>query len=123
MRGQLLKAGIKEGSALFSYYGGSDIYLTNALGGDKLFFTCVTDDRKVYETFDKDVFLKACGIKVKKDKRTTMFKNALKIIKALDNDNCNITYIGTESGYAINAQGDTELDGSFTITITGNKSK
>ena len=88
-----------------------------------VFMYIKTKSCKSYETFDKDIFLKAFGIKVKKDKRTTMFKKALKLIKALNNEHCNITYIGTDSGYALNAQGDNELDGSFTITITGNKTK
>ena len=105
-----------------------DYLCTNAWGNKEKISNFKTPDisnfgRKIYETFDKDIFLKSCGIKVKKDKKTTMFKKAIKLIKALDNEHCNITYIGTDSGYALNAQGDNELDGSFTITITGNKTK
>jgi hypothetical protein len=117
-----------------------------------VFMYIKTGSCRVYETFNKAIFLKACGIKVSKvskvkinlldveealgkdtivaintrvnkDKKKSMFKKAIKIIKALDNDHCNITYIGTDSGYAINSQGDNELDGSFTITITGNETK
>ena len=101
-------------------------YLCTSMTSGKVIMLSLRDidaDRKVYEKFDKDIFLNAYGIKVKKDKKTTMFKKAIKLIKALDNDHCNITYIGTDSGYSLNAQGDNELDGSFTITITGNKVK
>jgi hypothetical protein len=99
-------------------------YLVYKLDGCRMYsISCMDIDRKLYQKFDKYVFLNACGIKVKKDKRTSMFKKALKLIKALDNEDCNITYIGTDSGYDINEKGDTELDGSFTITITGNKTK
>jgi hypothetical protein len=97
-------------------------YLNNYRDGT-VFMYDKSRDRIIYETFDKDIFLKACGIKVKKDKTKTMFKKTLKLIKALDNKCCYITYVSTDSGYTQNMQGDTVPDGSFTITIMGNKNK
>ena len=135
MREQLLNANIKESDFLFSFADNENVYLTNSFGGNELLFSCVTYGRTVYETFDKDIFLKACGIEIPKteileefnkrlgDKRIAMFKKAQSVVRGLGAEHCNITYIGTDSGYAINAEGGTELDGSFTITITGNKTK
>jgi hypothetical protein len=70
-------------------------------------------ERKVYETFDKAIFLKACGIKVKKDKRKKMFKKTIKLLKSFDELNFDIQSIDTEYG----------TDGFFKITIIGNKTK
>ena len=65
MRQVLLNSNIRESSHLFNYYYNSNIYLTNDFGGE-LLFTCVTTDRTVYDTFDRDIFLKACGIETPK---------------------------------------------------------
>jgi phosphopentomutase len=78
---------------------------------------------RVYETFDKDVFLKACGIKVKKDKRKKMFKKTIKLLKSFNELNFNINAIDTEYGYCRDAEGEHERDGSCTITIKVNKTK
>ena len=68
---------------------------------------------KSYEIFNKDVFLKACGIKVKKDKRQKMFKKTIELLKSFHDLNFNIRSVDTEYG----------TDGFFKITITGNKTK
>jgi hypothetical protein len=105
-------------------------------------------DKKIYETFDKDVFLNACGIKiskvkinlldaeealgkdtmvaintrVKKDKKKSMLQKAIKQLKDLDKLGFDIQVIDEHYGYTINS-GEYKRDGSFTITITGNKTK
>ena len=81
MRQELLKANIQEDWELFRYCGNPGFYLTNDFGVDTLYFTSVTDGRRIYSAFDKDVFLKACGIKVKKDKKKISVKVRLKEIK------------------------------------------
>jgi hypothetical protein len=88
-----------------------------------VFMYIKTKSCKSYETFNKDVFLKACGIKVKKDKRKKMFKKTIKLLKYLDDLNFDINMIDTQYGYCRDAEGEYERDGSFTITIKGNKTK
>jgi hypothetical protein len=88
-------------------------YLLNYSDGTVQMYNNSMGHRKVYETFDKDVFLKACGIKVKKDKRKKMFKKTIKLLKSFDNLNFDIQSIDTQYG----------TDGTFEITITGNKTK
>ena len=66
MREQLLNANIQESDCLFRFYDYSNVYLTNSFGDNELMFTCVTSERTVYETFDKDIFLNACGIETPK---------------------------------------------------------
>ena len=69
--------------------------------------------RIIYEKFNKDVFLKSCGIKVKKDKETTIFKQTINLLKGLNKLKRNINSVDTEYS----------TDGSYKITITGNKNK
>ena len=76
-----------------------------------MFNPCIS--RKVYHEFNKNIFLKACDIKVKKDKRKKMFKKTIKLLKSFDELNFDIKAIDNEYG----------TDGFFKITITGNKTK
>jgi hypothetical protein len=103
MRQELLLGKIKESNFLFDFYGQPNVYLTNDFGNE-LIFSCTLFDRKVYETFDKDVFLKACGIQVNKDEKTSMLETVINLIEDLD-----IKVINTEYG-----------DGTFKMTIKGN---
>jgi hypothetical protein len=90
-------------------------YLINDFAdtGVNTFVSVPSTDRLFYETFNKDVFLKACGIKIKKDKRKKMFKKTIKLLKSFDELNFDIQSIDTQYG----------TDGFFEITITGNKTK
>ena len=173
-------------------------YLTNCSSKKTVYMISkgfVDHDKKIYETFDKDVFLKASGIvpkiavgiikqailidvikstekrkedsfwslnmgisketikslrttvsnveinlldveealgkdtivaintRVKKGKRKKMFKKTIKLLKSFDELNFDINIIDTQYGYGRNAEGEHERDGSFTITIKGNKTK
>jgi hypothetical protein len=88
-----------------------------------VFMYIKTGSCRVYETFDKDIFLKAFGIKVKKDKRKKMFKKTIKLLKSFDDLNFDINTVDIEYGYFRNAEGEHERDGSCTITIKENKTK
>ncbi|CAH56649.1 hypothetical protein PHG11b_22 [Flavobacterium phage 11b] len=77
-------------------------------------------DLKIYDLETKEY---AEIIKYKKDKRTKMLKKTIKLLKSFNELNFDINYIGTEYGYELNEEGEHERDGSFTITITGNKTK
>ena len=81
------------------------------------------DFRLKYETFDKDIFLKACGIVVKKEKSNDMLNRAIELLEQLDRQGLEINYLNADYGYSTNSEGNNELSGSFTITITGNKTK
>jgi hypothetical protein len=59
----------------------------------------------------------------KKDKRKKMFKKTIKLLKSFDDLNFDINVIDTQYGYCRNAEGEYKRDGSFTMTITGNKTK
>ncbi len=98
-------------------------YLLNYSDGRVQMYDNSMGHRKVYETFDKDIFLKAFGIKVKKDKREKMFKKTIKQLKSFHELNFDINTVDIEYGYFCNAEGEHERDGSCTITITGNKTK
>jgi hypothetical protein len=100
-------------------------YLKNYADGNCTMFTSevIYQPRKIYETFDRAIFLKACGIKVKKDKRKKMFKKTIKLLKSFDELNFDINTINSEYGYDIDQDGNKFLDGTFEITITGNKHK
>tara|TARA_R110000772_G_scaffold238779_1_gene350790 strand:- start:93 stop:494 length:402 start_codon:yes stop_codon:yes gene_type:complete len=98
-------------------------YLLNYSDGGVQMYDNSMGHREVYETFDKAIFLKACGIKVNKDKRKKMFKKTIKLLKSFDELNFDINTVDIEYGYFTNAEGEHERDGGFTITIKGNKTK
>jgi hypothetical protein len=88
-----------------------------------VFMYIKTKSCKSYEKFDKYIFLKAFGIKIKKDKREKMFKKTIKQLKSFHELNFDINTVDIEYGYFRNAEGEHERDGSCTITIKVNKTK